>query len=234
MSMSEGAPEIDRLVEASESTLLGSMAVMLYSVPQEAARRVDAIAVYPGLGEYWRVTSAVNAWDDSNSRARSLLVAGVFYDGETLDPLTGGEASGPITVERLQQEPTNLQRTDGVCIQQNARHTREQADWLIGRVSEKNTASVALHVSPYHLLRAYLTTVKAFARNGVDPVPIIPVPVRVAPSMVIPETGNTGWGSFPGEAARIERYQESGDIANHEQLRRYIDWLWEQPIVAES
>ena len=36
--------------------------IALYSVPSEAWRNTDALVVFPGLGEYWRLKQAIRMW----------------------------------------------------------------------------------------------------------------------------------------------------------------------------
>lgn len=196
------------------------MAMMLYSIPR-SFENVDAIAVLPGLGESWRLIDAVNSWESAPT-AKHFLVAGTYGEERTqVQP----------TVEYLSQPPINLRRLTGVQTQVDARHTKAQADWLVGKVAELNITSLALFVSPYHLLRGYCTTLRSFNQLGVNRVPMIPIPSAVSPITIIPEVGVDGWSMVQGEVERIIAYQQKGDVASCGELKEYLGWLWEQPIL---
>lgn len=211
---------VERIVDWDQASTALAMATMLYGLPRPVGD-VDAIAVQPGLGENWRIIDAVEAWNESAS-AKRLLIAGL-YDGETTKVLP--------TIENLSRPPFNLRRTEGVHIQASADHTRAQAEWLAKQVRENGVGSLALFVSPYHLLRAYCTVLKTFTKAGLR-IPIVPMPVAVAPTAIVPETGVNAWEMSPGEKERIFKYQELGDVATLDELMDYLRWLCEQPIMA--
>lgn len=213
--------EVARVVE--DDTQLSrymAMAMMLYSLPRPTDR-LDAIAVLPGLGEDWRLIDAVNAWQ-AHPSLRHLLVAG-----------TNGAERTQVQpdIAYLQQPPVNLRRLENVHTQVSAQHTKEQAEWLVGQVAEHEITSLGLYVSPYHLLRAYCTVLKAFQRAKV-PIALIPLPVAKPPQTPIPETSATGWQMVDGEVKRIQVYQEKGDVVSYDELQEYINWLWNQPVLA--
>jgi hypothetical protein len=204
-------PRIDRVVETGTAATIGAMATMLYGLPRPIDR-VDAITVYPGLGEYWRIQEAVAHWQNPNGNASHLLVA------------AAGPDLGP-DMDELQAPPVNLARTDNVHTQLDAQNTPAQAEWLADKTRKLGIGSVALVAPPYHLLRAYLTTLKVFERKDVGPVPIIPIPVAVAPDTIIPETGKTAWEMETGEEARIQAYTAKGDLATPDEFKDYLKWL---------
>lgn len=201
---------------------IGVMAMMAYSLPRNIDR-VDAMAVYPGMGEIERVTDVVGDWNRSIS-ARHLFVGGVYEAEDTFDRLTE---------ERLKESTYGLRRTDGVVIQQKANHTKEQADWIAAEVKARDIASLALYAPAYHLLRAYATTVKSMDNADVR-IPIIPMPTRVSPDSVSAETGMNTWEMAPAEMERIAKYQEKGDVATKEELQDYINWSWKQPLFSDT
>lgn len=217
--MTEVSPQINRVVEMSQAAEVGAMVMMTLSVPEP--KSPDAIAVYPGLGETVRVEHAVKTWEDT-PQAKHLLIAGVNPNENTYRPLT---------VETLTQEPYNLTRTDGVKSQISTFNTPSQAEWLADQVEENEISSIALHVTPFHLTRALATTIKVFERRGIlESAPIVPVAVSVRPTAILPEKGVDGVAMFPGEAERIKAYQPH-DVAGLEQLKEYIDWLYDQPVI---
>jgi uncharacterized SAM-binding protein YcdF (DUF218 family) len=209
----------DRGVGATDASDLVAVTMMIYSLPRPVAA-TDAIVVLPGQGEDWRLFDAIEAWNNSPN-VRFLLIAG-SYSGETTWFLPNLE---------ILQERYGLKRTSGVVIAAHAHHTREQAEWFVETVQELKVRSVSLFVSPYHLLRAYCTLLKAALDAGIW-IPMIPVPVRVSPSAAIPETGFTAWQLVSGEVERFRRYRDSeGHIVAITELQHYLEWLWTLPIV---
>lgn len=214
---------VERVIEEQNGTDELAMAIMMLSMPRPV-EQFDTLAVLPGLGEYWRLRHVVHDWERL-PQARNLLVAG-----------TNGN-------ERTQQQPdldvlqsglVGLKRVEGVRTQVAAEHTKEQADWMVRRTDELNVQTMGLYVSPYHIVRAYLTILAAYRRAGVDPPVMIPMPVQVPPSAAIPETNEPAWGMVAGEHRRINLYQGVGDVATLPELQQYINWLWEQPVLKNA
>jgi hypothetical protein len=211
---------VPRVVEAQQSTAPFAMAHLILSTPQPLDR-VDAIAVIPGLGEYERIVAAVDAWEAS-PKARHFLVAGTNGIEQTqVQP----------TLTFLQGDPIYLQRSEGVETQVAAEHTRDQAEWLIKRVKELHITSMALFVSHWHLSRAYSTLIKTMLKDGDVHIPIFPIAVASPPHTIVPELGKTVVELSPGEAERIQKYQETGDVATLAELETYLTWLWQQDVV---
>lgn len=133
------------------------------------------------------------------------------------------------TPENLRGKPFYLSRREmkRVRTQVNAANTPEQVAWVADRVAEENVTSIALSVSSYHMVRAYLTLLKGLARRGIR-IPIYPSPPPVPLHLAIPEYGEEMGKMVPGELARIRAYREKGDVATHEELREYLVWLWRQ------
>ncbi|WP_310376380.1 YdcF family protein [Catenuloplanes atrovinosus] len=186
------------------------------SLPQAAAERADALVVPSGQGEEWRLTHAIRLWE-RHPGPRLLLVANgnpaeATYDELSLDHLRG----------------LGLCRLEGVHVQaEPAPNTALQAEWIADRVAALGIRSLALVVSPYHLVRAYLTVLKALDRAALR-VPMWPVPVAVAPDTPVPETGADAYRLLPGEVARIITYADRGWLATTGELRAYLRWLWAQ------
>jgi hypothetical protein len=213
---------VKRLVEADEASVLMSMATLLYGLPRPIDR-VDAIAVFPGLGEDWRMIDTIQAWNE-NENARHLFIAGV-YEGE--------KTKTQHTIEYLSQAPFNLKRKENVHIQQIAYNTKDQAEWLVEQIRKNNISSFALFISPYYLLRAYCTVLKTFMKADLQ-VPIIPVPVAVNPATIIPEIGVNAWEMVHGEKERIIKYQAFHDVATLDELKKYLAWLCEQSVISNN
>jgi uncharacterized SAM-binding protein YcdF (DUF218 family) len=184
------------------------------SLPQSAADTADALIVPSGQGEEWRITHAIRLWE-ANPGLRLLLIANGNPAEATYDALTPDYLRG-----------LGLRRTEGVHVQaEPAPNTALQAAWIADRVEALHIASLGLVVSPYHLLRAYLTVLKALDRAGAR-VPIWPVPVAVSPEVRVPETGATAYDLLPGEVTRMVTYMDRGWIATTGELRSYVCWLW--------
>jgi hypothetical protein len=200
----------DRLVPRDMTSDLLSMAMMIYGLPR-VPEKADALVVFHGLGESWRTVHAIKWWQEKGCSARFLLVAGSNKDETT---------SEILTIECLSGPPFNLQRIEGVYSQIQAKNTKIQSDWVYERIVEFEVTSLALFVSSYHLLRAYLTLLKTFLLKGVS-IPIIPVPTPISPNSIVPEVGVDFWSLIPGDVAVIE------------ELINYIQWVWQQPIFSE-
>ena len=211
------------------------MDVAVRSVP--AVLDVDAIVVVPGQGEFWRLRYAIQLFND-HPGIRYLLIAGhtktekqfVVLDIEKLRELgLTRDVTGGLPIEIRDWDNIDLAewRAASAVVKIQADHTLEQSDWLIPLVAELGITSLAVVAPSYHLLRAYLTFVKAFSRLDVDPVPMIPLTVPVPPATPSPENKNDPlWKLIAGELNRIRKYQELGHVATLDELRIYLDWMW--------
>lgn len=187
---------------------------VILTLPQSAADHVDALVVATGQGEDWRLTHAIRSWE-ANPKFRYLLVA----NGDPAE-----ETYVEITLDYLRS--LGLRRIDGVYLQaERAPNTGLQAAWIVRQVQALGIASLALTVSPYHLVRVYLTVLKAFNKRDTR-LPIIPLPVAVAPDTPVPETGATAYDLVPGEVRRILTYMDKGWVATPGELQEYLQWLW--------
>jgi hypothetical protein len=65
-----------KVEEQNQESLLVSMVMMLYSIPRP--ERVDAVIVFPGLGETWRELEALVNWE--MGFGKFFLMAGVCKD----------------------------------------------------------------------------------------------------------------------------------------------------------
>ncbi len=214
---------VPRVIEANENTRLFTMAHLVTSTPHPVSS-VDALVVTPGLGENKRIKSAVSQWESQESIARFLLVAG-----------TNGIEKRQIqpTIEFLQSAEIGLSKTTGVEVQIEADHTVAQTDWIINKAQQLGVTSMALFVSDWHITRAYSTLLKSMLKSGMR-IPVFPVPVATSPSYMVPEYGVRASTMSAGEAERILKYQEKGDVATFSELTEYLDWLWKQDIVPIS
>ena len=153
---------MSRLVEEDKISEYASAVIAIFSVPR-VIERVDAITVFPGLGEWWRVKDAINAWEKPSMVARHLLVVG--YNNREV-------SYEELTLERLRKRPYYMQKDEGFHYTPHAEHTKEQADWVFGQTQTLDIRSQALFVSPYHLTRAYMTLLKSFLVNDIQ-IPLV-------------------------------------------------------------
>ncbi|MEK9181122.1 MAG: hypothetical protein AAB871_02725 [Patescibacteria group bacterium] len=208
----EGNPEDDLTIAAS----------MVFGIPLVPT---DAIAVLPtGMGEPWRVCDAINLWQESRASAgyRFLLIPGNNPD----EPFTKDH-----TLVTLTRPPYNLRKTRGVVLTQYAQHTPEQCEWILERALERSVDSITLCGPQYHLFRGYLTFVRAMIRVKVR-IPLIPRPTPVSPQAITAMTKVSAWEMARAEPERIREYRPR-DVATYLELREYLNWLWEQPPLAE-
>jgi hypothetical protein len=187
---------------------------MILTLPQSAADRVDALVVPTGQGEEWRLAHAIRSWE-ANPQIRHLLVA----NGNPAE-----ETYVRITLDYLRS--LGLRRVNGVCLQaEPAPNTGLQAAWIADQARARGITSLALAVSPYHLTRVYLTVLKAFTRSAIR-LPVIPLPVAVAPDTPVPESGATAYDLVPGEVRRILTHMGDGWVATPAEVQQYLQWLW--------
>ncbi len=217
-------PIINREVASNPYIDVTAMSMMLYSLP-DPLQAPDAIGVLTGLGERWRLIEAIDMFNNT-LEVSHLVITGSCCRGE--------KGWFDMNLDSLSKAPYNLHRTEGVSIQTEASNAREQAEWIVGVIRDQDIKSMSLFVSPYHLLRGYCTVLAALRRQNYLQFPLLPFPVTVSPSTLVPETGNSAWDSVAGEVERILKYQEWGDVATLLELRAYLDWLWTHPLIAES
>ncbi|MDO8482070.1 MAG: hypothetical protein Q7S75_03230 [bacterium] len=216
---------IKRLHDRDESGEQISLAVFSLTLPQQLAYEVDALCVFTGQGEDARVIQPIKAyWENEKTKNRFLLVPGYHKDEHTWRE---------ITKETLSQKPFEIKRLKGLHVSSSFVTTRDQAQWAIEKVKELGITSCGILSSQFHLVRAYATTLACMHAADIK-IPIIPIPIYVAPSSVIPETAVTAWDMLQGEVERISAYQKKGDVISYEKFREYIDWLWEQQIIKNN
>lgn len=212
------ASNMDRLLTASPTEQVVAATMAIYALPR-LSHEVDALVTFPGQGENIRLTAAIEAWQEPDSQARFLLVAGQNLTEKTAEV---------FDLTRLQKAPFSLTKTDGVLIDLvPILNTKAQAEWVVKMIVKHTITSVALYISSYHLLRAYLTLLKTCSQQNIR-IPIIPVPVAADLTTRSPETGSAMWDLVPGEAQRILSYQEKGDVASFTELQDYLAWLHQQ------
>ena len=216
--------EIDRLRSQDELGHIFSLVAGSLLMPEGAIQAADVLVSIGGMGEDERVVYPRRKyWEPTESMNRLFLVLGYNENESTWKPMD---------VEALTQEPFCISRTDGLHAQSKFITTLDQARWIVEKIGELDIKSLALFSAPYHLPRMLATLIKEMNKRGIR-VPVIPAPVLVSPSSVVPETGAGAWDMKQGEAERLIAYAKKGDVAGIKEFKEYIDWLWQQPIVTE-
>ncbi len=206
------------------ATLMGGIGV----ARQEDVRAVIAM---PGIGNNNRTLEGATSamWNNDD---QLLLVAGYHVKGKfslngTLDMIY--DVGYDIDSERVR-------------VQGTAKHTGEQAVWVAQQVEELGIESALLHVSDFHLLRNWLTTLEALRRRNIR-IPLVPVPVKHNPfrKEILDVSTNRRTlrvvDVIDAEIARIRAYQNPkedgspGDCLTTDRAINYLEWLWQQDIL---
>lgn len=115
----------------------------------------------------------------------------------------------------------------GIYCQVHARHTGEQASWTAQKAQELELDVVELFVPAFHLPRAYLTTLKAFIKAGIDKdVLLLPRALPMDPVAALPMVPPFEDGGYMqrelvgGEAHKMLAY--IADVATLAELEQYL------------
>ena len=214
--------DIQRLRERDAQGELLSLAVFSLSLPQTLGRELDALCAFTGLGEDARVAQPLRAyWEHPETKNRLFLIPG-HHKAE--------RHWRDMTPEVLAAQPFAVKRFEGVITTPPMVTTKDQAQWIVAQIKPRGITSLGVVSSPFHLLRAYLTVLAHMKAAGVR-IPVLPLPVYAAPGAIVPEPGVEAWDMVQGEAERIASYQQKGDVATYDDLKEYLRWLWEQPLL---
>ena len=107
----------DRIIEQDEISRPVTMAIMLYSIPVEYFLQTEALVVFPGLGESWRVIDAIDRFQTNNCQAQYLLIAGHNNNEDHYQDLS---------LTKLRKPPFNLSKDGKVIAASHANNTKEQ------------------------------------------------------------------------------------------------------------
>lgn len=212
---------MDRILEMDDVSRIGSLTIQVLTIPIPQNFEPEAIVGLAGMGEPWRIRLPIKAWEESQS-AKFFLLAGIYWEEKYYEPLS---------VESL-VERHGLKRIEGVRVQEKARHTRAQTDWIIDQVNELEISSFVFMTSQYHLTRAYLTLLKSYLRFADHKVVMVPKPLMIPPTAILPEVDQSARAMIPGEIQRIIKYQQpqnpnvSGNVATLEELEQYLDQIY--------
>lgn len=206
---------INRVVEGHTASDIFTASEWILGLPRIKS---TAIAVATGLGEVIRVTHAIKEW---RAQGSPLL----FLTGKNPEERT----SEMLTSDRLVDAPYSISKADqaNVVTQGVAMNSKEQAVWLVDEVRKRGLASIELHAPSYFMVRFYLTVVAAMHPG--EKFLLVPHVTPYSPEYVIPDTGAMAVTMTAGEYARIEKYQEKGDVASLALLIDYLTWCWSTP-----
>lgn len=217
--------KIKRLHERSREGELMSLVTFSLTLPQKLAYEVDALCTFTGQGEDVRIIQpAKHYWENKKTKNRIFLVPGYYENEDTWKELTP---------ETLSKTPFEIKRLRGLHVAPRFTTTKDQAEWAVRKMDEFAVTSCGILSSPFHLVRAYTTALACMYAAKLK-IPIIPIPIYVAPNSVIPEASVVAWDMLQGEIERLGAYQKKGDVISYEKFREYIDWLWEQPIIKKN
>ena len=217
----------ERIDPQTDSSRIVALHEALLSFSTAAASKVEAHAPLPGLGEP-RIQAAVANFNRSKA-AKCLLVAGAHRKELTCEV---------VTIESLRRDGLRLSKNKAVLIEKHTENTAEQIIWVMEWAKALGVKSLALYTSPYHLLRAYATAIKAMAKLQMEWIPIVPVStgwlLNPVPEYAAMGVHKTGADMVPGELDRFNgRYPE--DVATYGETMEYLRWLGrEHPEIAEA
>lgn len=217
---------IPRKVEMQFSHQLFAATTYYLSLPRQALSLVDAIVVFPGLGEWERVSSAIRLWQNPASVARYLIIEGH----------NNREYTQRVLTEEVLKQEFDLTKTEGVHIRVHAENTLDQATHVAALVHELDITSLALCAPSYHNPRGFFTLLQALRAAGIPDMPIIPATTPSGPDRLVPEyeiDNIVAWDMAGSECDRIEKYGLKGDLVTPGSVKDYLAWLYRQPIVKQ-
>jgi hypothetical protein len=219
---------VERVVSVDDAIDLAMTVNAVTNIPR-SLRGVCAILVVPGQGEWTRLTYAIRMFN-LHPEIKYLLIAGHTWNEKAfakldipyLRKLGLTRSDGEVRFTDWDNLPNAECRTDEVVVKAHAYHTLEQASWMVEKVQELGITSLALVAPPYHVVRVFLTMLKAFLRHGLEPIPMIPFSVPESLETTSPQNDMPMWDLQPGEFERIRTYREKGDVATLAELRAYL------------
>jgi len=182
---------------------------------------VEAFAPLPGLGHLDRIRVPIQRYNESMS-ASYLLLGGAATKERTYEDLN---------VHSLQHPNYGLVRTDGVITEATTDNTAHQINWVMDRVQEHGIRSLAIFTSPYHLLRAFGTTIRIMQQRQMGWIPIVPISVGslddLVPELCDDKQLTSGFHMVAGEVERFHTYsrKRKPDVANYSQILDFMSWM---------
>lgn len=202
---------MERVLKKTKYSDLFALCISLFSLRKLEV--CDTLAILPGQGQHQRYSDGISEWN-TNPNLKHLLIAAEN---------TNEKHAFNLSTENLIHN-FGLELKGTISLGVHANHTLDQAVWLCENLSKVESRGCFLYTAPFFLPRAFATVVKQALMHKIK-IPIIPVPVHIAPHESVPETMVQGWDMFPGEVERIFKYQIKGDVASFSEIKSYIDWI---------
>lgn len=189
------------------------ISLMIFLFALRPREEVTAVAVVQGRQEMERITE-ICAMCNNHPEITTLLIEG--HGPEYPDDFH-------LTSETLVDYGLELRTDLAIVFQGKTANAKTQANWLAEQVEELDITSLYLVAPPYHLPRAYLTTLSSFITKGLNKsVRMYPWPTSASPLEIIQQDNDNPIGLLPGEIDRIPRYQAGGDVASYQQFMEYL------------
>ncbi|MBI5038016.1 MAG: hypothetical protein HZC01_04940 [Candidatus Kerfeldbacteria bacterium] len=187
--------------------------------------QADTLIVFPGFGGPGMMGNAITLFHE-NANFKRLIVGGIHP--KLIDDNVGTYAL--LHPEVLARDPYSFVPPTQVFTQVCAEHTKDQANWIARQCFEQSVTSAVLIAAPFHLTRAYLTTLSSLHNVGCtdDDLLLIPHAASAPMTKVFPDFGLSQWILLAGELRRIRAYQEKGDIIPDKTIKEYLTWLEQQ------
>ena len=185
----------------------------------------DAVVVFSGWGDHRRVKHGIELWQ--SGLAENILIAGMTIEENE----RFGTYSLDVVIDMAKDMANqtgyrDAKMADKIFTQGSALHAADQADWAIATAKEHGFRSVIVVASWCHLPRAFLTLLKSMLKQGITlELSCSAVPkVLTFPPRFESKSGYdfSEYNVFIGELKRIVAYQEQGDVATLDELRRHL------------
>lgn len=213
---------IPRIVSPNADQFLATVVMSILTISRTDMKNVQSMLVFPGVGGHGRIYDAIDYMRTRPGTFRHFVVPGI-------NPQEAWENNLPIFTEgMLRSGPYHISECVDLSVQGETEHTGSQAKWIAEVFAEKSISEAIIMAAPFHLPRAFLTTLAALKRIGRFETALIPLPGSVPPMQMYTEFGGSAWDLFPGELTRITEYQKKGDILTNEEIVEYFTWLWNE------
>ena len=177
-------------------------------VDNEPLQKVDAIILLEGDG-FFRIAKAKELL---HSRMADLIVVSGGVDNPEYGSFAG-------LAEELEKQ--GVQKNQ-IIVEDKSQHTKEQAEQVLNLATEKGWTKILLVASHFHQYRAFLTFLKAMSSSD-QKIMIINAAVHD-----LPWFKENAWGKrydlLEKEFEKIEKYQQSGDVAGFREAIEYQQW----------
>lgn len=212
---------ISRIVSPNADQQLATIVMSILTIPRTYMNTIQSMLIFPGVGGPGRIFDAIEYMHTRSGTWRHLVVPGI-------NPQEAWENNFEIFTEQmLRAHPYHISEHLDLSVQGDTEHTGSQAEWIAQVFDEKSIGSSIIMAAPFHLPRAFLTTLTALKRHGRFETVLMPLPGAVPPMQLLTEFGGSSWELFAGELVRIREYQKLGHILGDDEIVEYLTWLWQ-------